>query len=403
MKKVFAALAAAAMALTMCAFTGCGDDDKTKGDDKKPDITNPDDTNKGDGNGEGKDDLIEGNYEELTAEQLVILLQSIDPEKFFGDTIGIGLKAGLEATTVASFADIGEVANVSGSLDLNYKLSVSESGVGGYGTAAVKYDYESDDPDQADFVMSLDLLGTLYHDSEIVYASLAGVQEEDMKVKINLPQLLDGLASLLPGDEEPGISVSPATYSAAEDENVTEDGGLNFVTILGMASQLGVEVYADTTDGVKLKVSITEDTVWGVAGLILAENGDEEALAEIQEAVTVNNFQFDLYFALDKDGAFAGAGLAVDIDVEVSGSLFDEIFETSAGENPNLAVCVKGSVEVYTHDDTVTVPDTLATDESYWDATDTVIEYLGYLFGGEHNDYPSFEFPEESTENGDNN
>ena len=409
MKKVFATLAAAAMAFTMCAFTGCGNNENNNNNNNNnTDVTNPGEQNNNNNNNNNQnqeeqkeDGVIKGDYKELTAEQLLALFtgenKKVDPEKFFGETVGLGVKAGLEAT-----ADNGAEGVATGSLALDYKMSFALDAeknpvVGGYGTAKVKYDY--DDPVNDEYDESYDLLGTLYHDAEVVYASLEGLkneagEDEDMKIKLNLPELFEGLMGLLPGrsggEKGPDTGdLTPALYAtAAEDEtgdtdSDSEGGGFTLESVLGMAYALGVKVYADTTDGVKLKVSVTEDTLWSIVAFVMEEDPAEPSaeFTYVQEAITVNKFQFDLYFALDKDGAFAGAGLVAEVDVEAKGELFDELFE--AKDSEDLAVKAKAFVEVYTHKDTVTVPDEVKNDDAYFEGTEFILGMLEELLGGD--------------------
>ena len=346
MKKVFAALASCAVAVSMFAFAGCGDKTNT-------------------GNGE-----IPGDYTEKTPEQMEDIVKDLDFDKIFSEDItGMGLKVNLSG----SFA-MGEMMSGNGSVAVDYKLLADENGMAGVGSATVNGVYKNNmasTPQE----LAVDASASVYNDSQYVYAATQGTAMDkdlnDMKVKLNMQELagafggLDGIGGLF------GYS----TFAAEDSE-----GGLDVAALLAMATEYGVKVTVDNKDGIKFKLSASEETVWKLVRMYINEDVTDEEFAEVKEAVTFNKFQLDVYFALDANGVFSKASMVVDGDVKVAGSfLFGDMMDADdeGVEIPDLTITLKGSVEIYAHNDAVTLPEGLATDETYIDVTETIIEMFG--------------------------
>ena len=344
MKKVFALLAAGAVSMSMLAFAGCGD---------------------------SSDGVINGNYTEKTPEELEEIVDGIDEDKIFGGNedgtpnLNLGLKVNLSG----SFS-MGDTMSGSVSTDLNFKLASNENGFVGTGSGSLKTSYTTSVEDVT-MKTSAEYKGTAYLENYIAYlgatgsstTSAAGQSQEhkiDQKIKINLLEVIENV-----GGNDGSVDVPSL-----------DDSDLSLSDLLALAQQYGVKVTVDDKDGVKFKLSATEDTVWALVETFTSVSLTEEGLAAIKESVTFNKFQFDLYFALDKDGAFSGTSAVVDIDVKVDTSLFGMLFEESS-EAPVLSVAVKGSVEIYTHNDKVSVPSGLAEDEKYFDYTDMIFDLIG--------------------------
>lgn len=353
MKKVLAALAASAVAVSMLAFAGCGDKED---------------------NGS-----IKGDYVEKTPEQMEEIIDKIDPDKVFSEDIaGFGLKVNLEAG-----ASMGSDLNFSGKVNAEYKYLMSESGIAGSGNATVKFNYngygEKWDDESEDYVSvpvsySGDLKGTLYNDSQYAYGTVTGkfngndLKNEDgsdMKAKVNFMELIgsvtgsgsvSGVSSLLEGAPE----------------------GMDIATLLQMADTFGIKVTVDDSNGIKFKLSASQETVWAVVAFAAGDKLSADMLTVIQSKVTFNKFQFDAYLSLDKDGVFSAASVVVDIDAKVSKELLNS--------EADLSVNAKGSIELTVNTASVTLPAGIATDESYFDATDFVADMLEDMMGSD-NDY----------------
>ncbi len=323
MKKKFAAFAASAVAVSMLAFAGCG----ATAD-----------------NGAG---TIPGNYKEKSPEELATIVNDIDTDKIFGDStaLNLGVKTDLSASM-----DLAGMSSTSFSLGLDYKMSVSETGIGGQGSVNMKNSQTSGGQST-----NSEFEGTVYHGGDFVYAASG----ED-KIKINMSELI---AAFAPGGNDEIIT--PTSFYEAQD-------AVSVAEVLALMQQFGVKITVDDSKGVKFKMSVTEDTIWKIAG---TEGGDiADQIAQLKESITFNKFKFDLYFALDENGAFSAASFVTDIDVSMPMPAGGSPMAEAAA--PALSIKVKGYAEIYMHNDAVTVPDTVTGDASYVDMTDALIEMI---------------------------
>lgn len=320
MKKVISALAVSAVAVSMLAFTGCGE--KTD---------------------EG---AIKGNYQEKTPEQLTAIINNIDAEKIFdSNAVNMGVRANFSGTT-----DTADFSSSSFTVGLDFKVSASESGLGGQGSVSLKSSQTS-----GGHTVSSEFSGTAYTNTEFVYAASG-----DDKIKINLVELIDALQ---PNVEEKPL---PSFYAASD--------AISIADMLAMAQQFGIKITVDDSKGVKFKLSATEETVWKIAEFVMAEGGETSvSIEQLKQLITFNAFKFDLYFALDADGKFNAASIVTNVDVSMP---MPENGADVAAPVPTLSVKIKGSLEIFTHNDTVTVPDTVTGDATYVDMTDTVINMI---------------------------
>lgn len=343
MKKALALLAASAVSVSMFAFAGCGSDDKTDAG------------------------AIPGNYEEKTPEELQQIINNIDSDKIFGGntdnttpaapaTVNMGVKVDLSG----GFA-MGDVLTSTESIKMDYKMSANEETAVGAGTVAVKANYMSmmsgTKQEQA-----IDFSGNVYNDTQWVYAASG-----NDKVKINMETLIAAIGGA-GGDDK----VSPASYYKAE-------SGVNIASVLAMAKVLNIAVTVDDSNGLKIKLSASEETIWSALSLAADEIKISVAqITAIKSMVTFNSFKFDTYFALDKEGAFAGASVVMDIDATLDASFIADMMAESAAPAMLVTAQVKGSVELYVHNETVTVPDTV-TDGNYADKTEDVLAMISNM------------------------
>ena len=375
MKKVFAALAAAAMALSVCAFTGCDFNSNTD-DNKKPEIVNPDDNN-GDGENKGDEENNEGDkggYREVTDEELEAIIGGIDTEKLLAeDVTGTVINA-----TLSGEFSMGYFASGSASAEIDTKLSVDEElNTFGTGNATVKAEYfyfEDGNP----ITQSIDADGKTYFDGQYLYAEATGSAlgtelGDDTKVKLNIARIngvLLGLAAQGPDDGEGGE---------------VGDGLQSYLTLsnmLAMAKEYSINIAVDDSDGIKFKLSATEQTFWTALETAARQGyfGEQDIdpvtmVAVMKASVTFNTFLFDVYFSIDKDGAFESVSVDMDFDIKVAGA-FMTLVTGSVLPLPDLTASLTGSVKLYTHSEIVTIPEGIETDLSYFDMTDIVIEKI---------------------------
>ena len=333
MKKLAVAFAASAVAVSMLAFAGCGEPQPDKG-------------------------AIKGNYEEKTPEQTTEILGNVNTDKIFNDetdAVNIGINVDLNGAF-----NYGEMLNANGALKLDYKMSASADSLAGTGTMALNASFMSMFSGEKQ-EQKIDFSGTASNDAQWIYAA-----SDDNKIKINL----EDIANIIGNND--GIIISPASFYEAED-------AINVSQILAMAQQFGVKIAIDNSEGVKIKMSVTEETVWKVIETVGAEEGlTGEMITRIKGFVTFNSFKFDVYFAIDSEGAFSGASVVMDIDVKVDGNILSMFAPGSPSPTaqgvkvPDITAKVNGYVEIYAHNETVNI-DSVTGDTSYIDMTDTVI------------------------------
>lgn len=381
LKKVFAAFAVAAMSLSTLAFTGCDPFDLGLGNDNNPDnaqgeVNNPD-TGDDKNNPEAPKDEVKGNYVEVKAEDFPKLIGNVDFTKIFGDlsvagaSLNLGVKADFTSSCVAE-----NIMEATASLGFDYKFNASESAMLGKGTATLNAEYKTP---QTNEKQTLSFEGSAYNtfDSETgwIYAS----SKDAGNVKINLAEIVDSFG---------GISALPSPSSLYAVD------GTNVAAFVDMAHSLSIKIGVDVTDGIKLKISLTEESIWGGLALGLHQQGATPediaiTIAEAMKYVKFNAFKFDLYFALDKDGKFAGASVVTDIDVKINSAIIsavqppvapaDEAGAPAASQTFDISLKLKGSVEVYVHNEKIEIPSSLATDASYTDLTEYVVGLLPQL------------------------
>lgn len=396
MKKVLAVLAASAVSVSMFAFAGCGDD---KNNNNTP------------------SGAIEGNYEEKTPDEMGGIIDDFfgskddgagdntgdnteTPEAVSG---GIGIKINLSES-----AYVEGIFDMSSSIKADFKEKITETGFVGAGTATVKANVKAMDFTQAGAPVSnemtdkvsIDVSGTAYNDSTYIYGGASGsfgmVNEntglyetktipEGTKAKLNLETLMEVFEGMVgEGNKNPSL---PA--AVAEDNSGNQEPVSIMSTLLQLANDYSVKVGVDVSDGMKIKISATQETIWKVVAAALIEAGAPETevaetVEQFKSFVTVNKFLFDVYAQFDSNKQLVAASVVTDIDVKVNMAILSAFAPSSpaptAAANevqiPDIAVKLSGSVEMYSHNDDVVIPENIASDTSYADKTDDLIALI---------------------------
>lgn len=346
-KRIFAAFAAAAVAVSMLTFTGC--------EGSKPD---------GDGTDKTPAGVIEGDYKEKNDEEVKDIVDNIKPGDLFGDldaadaSLGVHITEKMEASVV-----MGAYMGVNSTVDLDYKMYADATDyVAGMGTVAVKADYMMMSETGAPQIEKIDVSASLYNDMQYAYGTVTGLGDKAMTGKLDIEKLM---ASFGGADG----------FSLLANSEITGSSEFNILDMLAMAKQFDIAVSFDTADGVKVKLSASEETVWKV---LAASEVEEEMITVIKQAVTFNKFQYDVYFSIAADGKFDRASEVMDIDLsfDVSALIGTEAgteADDEAPAMPPITAHVKGSTEISTFSEKLTIPDSV---KAYSDMTDTVIELI---------------------------
>lgn len=382
MKKVIAVLAASAVAVSMFAFAGCKDND-----DKKTDSG-----------------AIPGDYVEKTPDEMGGIL-----DDFFGNqggdetpvipatSSGMGIKVKLNESLYCE-----GLMDITSSVSAEFKEKITETGFVGAGSATVKAHVKSMDFNTDGSAVStamtdkyaIDVTATAYNDSSFIYGGATGsvgtvsqttgkfetmTLPEGMKAKLNLVKLMEALGG---GSTGPEISTPASAIFETND-------AFDMAALLAMADQFSVKISADLSDGMKIKISATEETIWKIATVAFIEQGATEAeasakVAKIKGYVSVNKFTLDVYAAFDSSKTLTAASVVIDCDVKADMKIMNEFMPNGTAavadqKLPDISMKVAGSVEIYSHNDNVELPANIATDASYADKTDDLIELISQM------------------------
>jgi len=382
MKKVIAVLAASAVAVSMFAFAGCKDND-----DKKTDSG-----------------AIPGDYVEKTPDEMGGIL-----DDFFGNqggdetpvipatSSGMGIKVKLNESLYCE-----GLMDMASSVSAEFKEKITETGFVGAGSATVKAHVKSMDFNTDGSAVStamtdkyaIDVTATAYNDSSFIYGGATGsvgtvsqttgkfetmTLPEGMKAKLNLVKLMEALGG---GSTGPEISTPASAVFETND-------AFDMAALLAMADQFSVKISADLSDGMKIKISATDETIWKIATVAFIEQGATEAeasakVAKIKGYVSVNKFTLDVYAAFDSSKTLTAASVVIDCDVKADMKIMNEFMPNGTAavadqKLPDISMKVAGSVEIYSHNDNVELPANIATDASYADKTDDLIELISQM------------------------
>ena len=254
MKKFLALIASVILAVSLFTFAGCGEDKGT----------------------------IKGNYKEATAEEVQTALESVDEEKLKENVNGLEIGSKLDFSMTADGKTSKVDINVGGKLTLGEEIFASL-------TFGMKTTGEENE----------ELKVNAYLSGDYAYADIVGdaVGESGLKAKVNYADLLQ---DLLPEDEE------------FADGEIEGDFTLDIGKALELLKTYKINVGMDTSDGLKFKLSVTEETVWTILESFVPE------FAIYENMVTFNSFVFDCYFSINKDGSFGMASTKVNIDAKIS-------------------------------------------------------------------------------------
>lgn len=337
MKKFVAVLMSTTLLCSFALFTACSD-------------------KQGNGGG-GK---LDGDFStEATDEEVAAALtkfqNAVEGNTIVGDTEADDWSFGFESDADISFSMIGVEAgagegaqsdvNLNIDLDVGYKLIIGNSAVSGAGDLSLK--------GSGSVVGSnADYSAKVYNDADYFYVDMSSVPGMS-KVKMTYETVAGALESVGSGESQTPTD-TPATMSAdvAPGAGTENEGGQGTETapsseideIVAGLKEVGCKVYIDDSDGLKVKLSVSEETVdmlLEAIGLVPAESADA--------LIDFSVFSFDLYFAMTDDGVFSQ--ISADFDIKASVDLGDYLGKFDAA--------CSGYIYVKAYDGTVELPDDL--------------------------------------------
>ena len=308
MKKLMAVLMSTTLFCSLALFTACSDERENIG--------------KMDG-----DFSTEATDEELAA-ALMSVQRAVDNNTILGGDMeaadwSFGFDAGLDLDFDMTVSGAASTETVNIDLGAGYQLVIDNAGVAGAGNLSLS--------GNATNQTNIDYDIGLYNDVEYMYFDMSSV-ETGAKFKMTWENLMNAADSVGSGGvivPDPGT-----TLSAAADTGTDSEGGqgsdsavsADIAEIIAGLKEAGCKVYIDDSDGLKIKLSVSENTV----GMILAAVGAE---AEgISEMLAFDTFKLDLYFAMTAEGVFSQISADFDIDMNLNlGNLGSYDFDLSGG------------------------------------------------------------------------
>lgn len=267
---------------------------------------------------------IKGNYAEITGNELTEKLNELKPEELFGDTESKDWKFGFELTTdIEIEADVeaaqGEKSEPFIKLDLEEKstlktmLAASEeqTALGGMSIKMQNNNKLKGKLGKSEILgveedIEFDYSINAHADDEYLYFQIPDMSDLPLpfeiaegKFKMPLEYVVSGVADILPN----------TMARAAEGDTDT---------VNKLLKDYKIKAYADDSDGLKIKISADEQSLYAVLEKI-ADVSTEKA----KELATFNSFAIDLYFEAAKDGKFERAGLVADVDCTLTAKAGD--------------------------------------------------------------------------------
>lgn len=375
-KRIFIGVAALVAAFSLCAAAGC---------------TNSSPVEEG---------AVEGNYREANSTQLQTSLDKVDGEKIAGDTTAEDYKFGLRFTTgLNASLSTSDGGSASGSVTSDFKVLLSGETLAGSGESTVAYDVDLKSQEGAVSTavkQSAQYKVGAYIDDSYAYAKVDDGTNVPSKMKLDymtlagkLGELAGGFIPVNPAAE--GDTQAPATgdtQAPSTGDTTTPEVPTATIpsaeVILQTMSDYKVTTTMDDENGLKLKFSASEETLW----TIVAGSVGETEVAQYKSAITVNAFKLDIYLAFDANYQFEAASVVTDISVSVDTSKMPAPVptaeeQTTVGSTNTFKL--NGYVKFETYKGDVTLPKGLAVDPTYYDFTETLVGTIDGIIAGNEN------------------
>lgn len=312
--------------------------------------------------GVNSDGTISGNYREPTKDELSAALSHIDTDTIVGDTqsadwsfhLGAGLEAGFSLTMGEGESALTYAGNADLEAALSLKKNEDNTSADLAGLSAKINEAKVTIPDADGKKTEYSATGGAYVDTAgTAYADLTlkgGEDELTIKGKDSLSDLLQLIGQLVP-------SVPTAGYSLfAEQTDGTQDGTgeisgeasaqlISADYLLEVLAQYSVKLEMDDSDGLKFRLTASEETV----ATLLEEQGATVELAFTQCDVA-------LYISLDDAYMLRAISLVADVEGSVAANeaimlpkiSFDASVKLSLGVEGESLVEIPSDLDSYT-------------------------------------------------------
>lgn len=346
--KIIMGVTALAMAFSACALSACSGN-------KEPDGT------------------IDGNYKVATAEEVNTALSAVKSETLLGDTTAEDYKFGIDFSSKLNLSMSTEGQSTSFSMNAGYKMlaTAGESALSYKGAGNLSMNGSNTANDKT---TTSEIALNLWQDDATLYANLTGKSSEDaeertQKIKLDASKLI---SSLLPSG---GADVTDPTIPGGDVTNpdlpevevTTPDLSSYLVTVVNMLNDMGATTSLDTTNGIKLKISINQNVVNNLIAGMMGGNAEQ-----VSELISFTKCSLDFYVAIDSNGMLSATSIVADVEATVN---------MPVSETATSASTIKLNGYLYfAVDSTVNpeVPASLKDDKAYIDMT----EIIGGMIGG---------------------
>ncbi|MGN0812097.1 MAG: hypothetical protein ACI4MQ_01120 [Candidatus Coproplasma sp.] len=349
--KIIMGITALAVAFSACAFTACSS--------------------------EPTDGSIKGNYKEATAEEVNSALSTVNQETLFGDTTAENYKFGIELSSSFNASVTGATGTSSIKLSTGYEMLATkgESNLTYKGEGSFTMNAENTPAEGEKTTNELAL--NLWQDDAMTYAKLTMTSSEDKegeepqptKIKFDVSELV---SSLIPsGDSSTTVPSLPEGIELPEGTTTPDLSSLDLVSAVNALNEMGATVSMDTTNGIKLKISITEEVVNNLIVTMMGATADQ-----VSDLVSFSKCSLDFYLAINKNGMLSATSIVADVDAAINIPTSQTTVSTTTLKlNGYLYFAVNANV-------TPEVPESLKTDLTYFDMTNMLPAYIGSIIGG---------------------
>lgn len=211
----------------------------------------------------------------------------------------------------------------------------------------------------------------LYRNKAARWQGIAGAEEERSRSKDALESAVLDIAGGALFGLPAQLMADIVSVARGGDMDGTLVSGMPWQDALQLREQLescGIAFEVDLSEGVKLRLSASEETVRLILANTIAQSvGAEDAdIAALAQALPIRFLQcsYDVYFAVDADGVFSGMGVRADIEAVIEGVSYDlatglPYEEEEEAEPGEIRLTVRGMERLSAYGGDVTLPDGL--------------------------------------------
>ncbi len=325
MKKIWIAAVSLLLCAAMIIFAGCSGLEKGK---------------------------IDGNYKEPTQEELQSTLASLEGKSMIGDPQEEGWEFGFNAGgNFEETIDLnGKQFTLKASVSYSLNLVKGEQAVVPEGKGDLSFEMKSDLDEKSESA-SVDV--TIYNDADYFYidgTAKEGDSSSELKIKTALGDIFD----ILPDAELPDQTFTPDTeYSFDAD------------LLLSLADQFKMKLETDTGDGVKFRLSATDETSGILMTKLFGILGSSLQIPGLSDVFAVTDNTFELYLHIGSDGRFSAAAG----NINLKGSL--DLSSLVNSDNAKYSIETKGSAFIQYKINKISLPEGIAQDPSYKQSSDS--------------------------------